>query len=533
MSAKNTVHNDGVNYYVQTSEQGVALLRKGMPDSLLYNRGETFHLVSSIDTPNMAGGATPDLSKVIGAYGTGARPIIMWNQPHSIIAVEGFTVQNLIITQLDLVTDPSLKTWGVGMTIFPNGSSAKNVLIEDCRVKGYENNFDLENISNLVIRRNVILNACGLFRSQGIYLSTNKGILVEENFMESNGLRTCSDPTSGSGQAQNIYEQSDNKCLTVQGNIISNAHGNGLEARTGGVIQNNFFVNNNTHMNFCETLGGSTYGKVMPKYCGGDITGNVMIDGGLGMTVGNISVPTQISGNIFGQHSVHSAFLTIDSQNGVGVHGLTVAKNMVSSGKYFTSFQWGLPIGKVKLYNDGSQTQWQDCDGTFGAKDGLASGFGGLPVGALLWKYVSTPAPTPAPPAKATNAGCFNGLSMNGGDVWTDATPSVKVVDSTKTGIFMPPGTATVFYSAPNSFSGNLASVTGAPFEVSQTAWKTNPATLMPESADNLAASFVNPAWVAPASLVADITAQSHTTWNPAATAAALISQAQAAYKGK
>src|SRR5581483_8769948 len=44
VSAKNTLHNDGTNFWVQTAEQGVLLLRKGLPDSLLFNRGETFHL---------------------------------------------------------------------------------------------------------------------------------------------------------------------------------------------------------------------------------------------------------------------------------------------------------------------------------------------------------------------------------------------------------------------------------------------------------------------------------------------------------
>lgn len=516
VSAKNTVHNDGVHYYVQTPDQGVALLRVGLPDSLLFNRGETFHLASSIVSYGLDAGSLVANAKVVGAYGTGARPILMWNQAHSLIAIEHYPVSNLIITQLDLEPDPSLAQQGTGITI---SNACTNCLIEDVKVNGFQKGMDLEQNTNLNVRRNEIINSCGGYRSQGIYAATNKGIKLEQNYMDRNGLQICGNISSGSPEGQGVYVQSDNACFRAFGNVVSRSLGNTLEARVGGIIEGNVFIGSSTALNYGLALGGSVEGKTSPRGVYGDISGNVFMDNTIDVQFGNVANAT-LQNNIFAHAATTPAAegsIILDSQNGIGINGLTVSGNTVSNAKYFLSFQYGVPPGPVKMYNDGSKTQWQDCDGAFGAANGTAG------HAQIIWQYVSTP---------KTPAGCFNGLSVNGADIYTQA--GAKVIDSVSTGIYMLVGEAPVLFSLPNLITGNLIKVSYHEFELSQTPLDTNPAAkFMPETNDNLAPVYVNSVFDYPDTIFAAMAAQSGEAWNASIEATTLIAQAQAAYKAK
>jgi hypothetical protein len=524
VSAKNqgkTSTNPDV-HYVTTAEAGVALLRVGEPDSLLFNRGETFHLAASLDSHGLSGGATPADAKVIGAYGTGARPILMWNQAHSIIAVESYAAQHLIITQLDLEPDPSLKQQGTGMTL--SSASLAHVLVEDVKINGFQKGMDIEDGTDVVVRRSQILSSCGGYRSQGIYTQSLSGFTLDENAMDQNGLQTCGDPTSGSPEGQGVYVQSFNACFRARGNVLSRSLGNTLEARIGGDIVGNVFIGSNTALNYGLVLGGSIEGKTMPRGVYGEVSGNVFLDNQVGVQFGNTAAAL-FTGNVMAAAVAVQGAVYLQSQDGIGIHGLTISDNAVSAAKYFVSFQYGLPAGPVVLKNDGVNTQITNCDGAFKAADADTDGV-------LVFKYESTKAPVP--PSTTT---CYVGLEENGGDVYTDATPSTKVIDSAATGILMKPGEAPVHFAAPNALTHNNVSVTKSPFENSTTPLATNPATHLPETGDDLTAKFVNPkASIADvlgtaSAFYAALAAQSHDKWNCAVTATALVPHFQAAYK--
>jgi hypothetical protein len=511
-------------FYVTTAEAGVALLREGQPDSLLFNRGETFHLAAAVDSHGLNGGSSVADAKVVGAYGTGPRPILMWNQAHSIIAVEDYAAAYLIITQLDLEPDPSLTQQGTGITL--TSTSFAHVLVEDVKIDGFQKGMDIESGSDAVVRRSEIVNSCGGYRSQGIYAQGLSGFTLDENAMDQNGLQKCGDPTSGSPQGQGVYVQSIDACFRARGNVLSRSLGNTLEARLGGEVTGNVFIGSATALNYGFALGGSIEGKTMPRGVYGQVTGNVFLNNQIAVQFGN-TAEALFSRNVLAATVPVEGAIYVQSQDGIGVHGLTVSENEVSAAKYFVSFQAGLPAGPVIMKNDGVNTQITNCDGTFKAADAYTNGI-------LVFKYESTQAPVPP-----STTPCYVGLEENGADIYTDATPSVKVIDSALTGILMQPGEPQVTFTAPDAFADNDVSVTKAPFEQGTTALSTNPATNMPETGDDLTATFMNPsASIADvlgteAAFYAAMAAQSHDAWSPEITAAAVIPYFQGAYAPK
>jgi hypothetical protein len=510
-------------YYVTTPEAGVALLRSGQPDSLLFNRGETFQLKAAIDSHGMNGGSGIADAKVIGAYGTGARPILMWNQAHSIIAVESYAAQHLIITQLDLEPSPTLAQQGTGITL--SSSTLAHVLVEDVKINGFQKGMDIESCTDAVVRRSEIVNSCGGYRSQGIYVQSVDGFTLDENMMDLNGLQTCGKPI-GSPEGQGVYVQSVNACFRARGNVLSRSLGNTLEARVGGEVSGNVFIGSATALNYGYVLGGSIEGKTMPRGVYGQITGNVFLDNQRGVQFGNTAMAL-FSHNVMAATVPVDAALAIIGNDGIGITGLTISDNKVSEAKYFVTYQGMLPAGPVTLKNDGASTVITNCDGSFGPRDAYVNG-------TLIFKYMSTVAATP--PATGS---CYEGLLMNGAGAFTLATPSVEVIDASLTGIPMLPNDPPVSFTAPNALTGNSVSWTRAPFENGTTALQANPATFVPEAGDDLTATFTNPkASIADvlgseAAFYAAMAAQSHDAWNTKITAATIIPYFQAAYAPK
>lgn len=550
VSSKNTIHNNGTIFWVQTSEQATALLRVGMPDSLLFNRGEVFHLAASIDSRGLAGGSTPDQVKVLGAYGSGPRPVIMWNQPHSLIAVEGYGVKNLIITQLDLQPDPTLTKWGVGITIFPNGNVADNanILIEDVRVQGFSNNFDIENTTNFTLRRSEVLDACGNFRSQGMYLATNNGIKLEENFFDDNGIAACGKPGVGSPQAQGIYNQIDNHCSRFFGNVITRSLGTGLQARTGGVVQNNLFAADNTSMTWGSCNGGCSEGKVLPLGVTGQITGNLFIGGQL--LLGNVK-KVLVQSNIF-LNDPQGAQLNLVTNNGIGLHGLNIDQNTFVNSKYPLTINGPATFGTLVAYNDGTKNKiilWS----TAWNKPGTYSNQYGVPVFQFvdMFKKVWSNGSSTLYP---------EGWELNGCDLFLNG---VKVISSAGNGVACPAPNPHLTFSGADSFTNNIIQGAWRPIEFSQTstnvtslpvaqaffkdfalsgniwggqpadpAFKAAPVTWDPKSVVAVI-SFVNPAAALPANYIDLVRAQTRENWNDAIMAKNMNAMFQAAFKKK
>src|SRR3712207_5292995 len=93
--------------------------------------------------------------------------------------------------------------------------------------------------------------------------------------------------------------------VVVRGNVFSNASSHGLQARSGGVIENNVFLNNPLHLSFGHVNGS----PVKPGGVTGSIRNNVFLGGGdigslrrgLGVELGNIKpyAGAVMEGNVF------------------------------------------------------------------------------------------------------------------------------------------------------------------------------------------------------------------------------------------
>ncbi|HEX8912777.1 MAG TPA: Calx-beta domain-containing protein [Humisphaera sp.] len=322
---------------VRSLAKAQRLMRSGAGDQMLLKRGDTFResfgywTISGKDSQNPA---------LIGTYGSGARPVVATGRADAL-----FTSFNGIH---DLaIIGINLNGFGRGSAMYDGISTTgrvNNLLIEDCKIEGYRNNIELETatggVSNVKVRRSVVTDSYSPgSHSQGLYADGVKGLLLEENVFDHNGW--------GHGAGMVVFNHGayvTGKCsgLVATGNVFSNNSAFGLQARPGGTITNNLFVNNATHMSFGVVNGEGyvTAGGVSGTVSGNVFTGGHTIGGvpyGTAIEVGNVRGAT-ISDNLFlnGDTKAYNPAILLTSIRGtanpgqaVGVNNLTVANNVV------------------------------------------------------------------------------------------------------------------------------------------------------------------------------------------------------------
>lgn len=119
-------------------------------------------------------------------------------------------------------------------------------------------------------------------RTSGFYANDNEGLLVENNFVDHTGWAdnykanlSLSGGQPPSMYSQGLYLSYDNTDLTLRDNIVMRSASFGAQVRSGGVVENNLFLDNNAGVNF---LGGDD----MKTYGAGNYTllsGNVITSG--------------------------------------------------------------------------------------------------------------------------------------------------------------------------------------------------------------------------------------------------------------
>ncbi|MCR6630369.1 MAG: DUF1349 domain-containing protein [Magnetospirillum sp.] len=137
-----------------------------------------------------------------------------------------------------------------------------NILFEDCvfrfnsvAVRSYGGS----SYSNFKFRRNISVDswANNSFttdaKAQGLFVDGVQGYLIEENFFDHNGWNETVANAGANMYNHNIYVQNTNSEGGVMvGNIIARASAHGLQARSGGIVSRNLFINNAIGVN----LGG-------------------------------------------------------------------------------------------------------------------------------------------------------------------------------------------------------------------------------------------------------------------------------------
>ncbi len=228
---------------------------------LLFEKGYQYDNTQRL-IPRGSSGESAINPIVIGAYGEGTDPIITDQ-----IQIYQDATNHLILKDLDIT--------GGFMAL-----KGKNILLDHITVKENEglniqnvNGFTLRNSDIIDIVRNhpidndVVWNA-HLNRASGAYIANTLGILFEENMFDRVGWKEGYDPNLSSKSPQppsmyshNLYIQSDNLDVTVRDNIFMRGASFGAQIRSGGMVENNSFIDNNAAVNFAGGIDANSARK--------------------------------------------------------------------------------------------------------------------------------------------------------------------------------------------------------------------------------------------------------------------------------
>lgn len=212
---------------------------------------------------------------LISAYGEGDQPIITEYQRYHVsdntnIAIRGLSFSNgldILEGKNYLLEDLSFTHGGLGVQ-FVDGVTLRNSdIIDVYRSESLTPDFWEPNAN----------------RVAGFYADKIAGLLVENNFVDHTGWAENyrADLSLAGGQPpsifnHNMYLNYENSDVTLRDNILMRGASFGAQVRSGGMIEDNLFLDSNVAVNF---LGGADDGKAgLGNYT--LIQGNVITSGG-------------------------------------------------------------------------------------------------------------------------------------------------------------------------------------------------------------------------------------------------------------
>jgi hypothetical protein len=294
--------------------------------------------------PCPPGGPDPNSPSGVAGYGAGPPPKIDAGTQNGCFTQHA---ANLYFGNLHLTTSarrPGEPVFTAEGFIFPWCS---NVVIADCIVDSFRTGITFEGdvntrAANLAVRRCRIVdnfnsksaaqNVHSGGHGEGIFADFVDGILIEDCLLDHNGWGLDKAPDMFNHGFYCGAENGNN--VTVRRNIFSNNSSHGLQARAGGIVEDNFFWNNAYHMSYGLVNGsqntchaGGVVGVVRRNVCWGshDISGS---SAGVGIEIDNVLSAT-VADNLFVHGGPGPAiFLHRSSaQNSVGLRDLTLAGN--------------------------------------------------------------------------------------------------------------------------------------------------------------------------------------------------------------
>ena len=271
-SSEGNDKNDGLSKLtpVKTIEYGASLLRDGFPDQLLLNTGNVWILNESLGAFKSGRSATEPM--VISYYGDKAvRPLVKIEEPF--VYVSGAKCSNLAFVGIEFYAykhDPNSQDYssekGVSGISYIN-ASGENLLIEDCKFNymqmgAYTTEHGGEgDLKNFKFRRNIIIQSWAgdsyiihelRTRVQGMFIYGVDGILIEENLFDHNGWNEQIKNAGATMFNHNIYMATHNpnpEKIIIRGNILARGSAHGLQLRSGGLVEDNLFVQNAINLN--------------------------------------------------------------------------------------------------------------------------------------------------------------------------------------------------------------------------------------------------------------------------------------------
>ena len=265
--------NDGLSTSspIKTLAKGMSLLQDGYPDWLLLKKGDTW----SNEGFNLwtRSGRSPSEPMLISSYGAStARPIVTGSGLRTdFIQVDNLSIVGLHFQSPGFTGADGQEKSGLRFLGYNN-----DILVEDCMFEVSRFSFQdfYGPISNVSIRRCVVIDSFNVgAHAVGLFAIGVTNLLIEENVFDHNGWNDAivgAEPTIFN---HNVYLNINNLGTIFRGNISSRASSHGLQARTGGIVEDNLFVRNPIALLY----GASD--KIQVGGISGTVVRNVVLEG--------------------------------------------------------------------------------------------------------------------------------------------------------------------------------------------------------------------------------------------------------------
>ncbi len=262
--------NSSIRPY-KTVAQARRQLRDNYPDWILFKRGDVWYEPIAIEFK--LSGRSADKPMLFGAYGdlSQDRPTFKTGESLCVSASNnggGSGVSNyLAFVSLHAYAnernpdDPEYKgAIDSGQKGFSWVRRSNGILLEDMKFDFYATNMSFQAtwapgrdavIKNLTIRRCILTDA---YRAdshrQGLFVNRCENVLIEENVFDYNGWREGVRNSPRERQlGHNVYIQYENGSGTVNvlNNIVTRGSSHGVQLRSGGMLNGNYFARNPLH----------------------------------------------------------------------------------------------------------------------------------------------------------------------------------------------------------------------------------------------------------------------------------------------
>jgi hypothetical protein len=235
---------------------GVNVLRNGFPDWLLLRRGDTWNASQEFTSNWSLSGESPSKRMIIASYGPSTqRPHIITDTGFFIYS--GGLVSNVAMLDLHFsrANDNAQDTQGIYLL-----GGARSFLIENVLIERYNLNIGTQEWNNfsskdVTIRRSIMADAFSKYTDhvQGGYFSGVENLVLEETLFVHNGWsETIAGATPPSLFRRNIYVQADVINPIMRGIISAQSSSEGIQLRSGGVIEDSLFLKNSGNFFGCN-----------------------------------------------------------------------------------------------------------------------------------------------------------------------------------------------------------------------------------------------------------------------------------------
>ena len=228
-----------------TLAAGEDLLRDGYADHMLLKRGDTW--TNERFTAWDKSGSSVSAKMVIGAYGTGDRPVV--TSPSGNWWYNNAGVEHLAIVSLE-IQGSNGEYAGINSLVAMN-----DILLEDLAISGFNDGIILQGeytgAGGLTRHQDCTVRRCVIYdnyqgstgHSQGIFAKACDGLIIEENFFDRNGWISDRD-TEATIYNHNAYLQYDNGDIIFRKNWSSRASSHAVQQRAGGWQEDNTYYKN-------------------------------------------------------------------------------------------------------------------------------------------------------------------------------------------------------------------------------------------------------------------------------------------------